>query len=643
MPDRFQPVREWLGEWFGKVGLAFAIFLAGWLVSGWLPLLLGAVATGTWLVIRIWRKLWRISVWRLRNRLLVTYTFIAVVPTLLIAGLVALAGYALVAQVAMNEVTEALDRRAEELALLAASIADLDPGQRPQAMADIAEPYFSGRFPGVEIVLRQNGREFRYPSDSRGPAPEGVWADAQGVLRRDDAFFLWRHQEVEDGDITVTAPLTQALLDQLAPQLGRVEVTTSAEEFQRLREQGITSSQSPLPPAFNNFDSRFVWLATQQASSWSKPSEPAPFLIAVETRVSAALGTLFYRQADIFQGLLLALMVAGVIVLAIVELVCWAIGMTMTRTITGAMHRLYEGTQRVMQGDFAHRIEVSGKDQLAELSVSFNRMTEHVQQLLTVAKEKERLQSEIEIAREVQDRLYPRDKPASKSLRLTAVCHPARMVSGDYYDYELLHEEQLAVAIGDVAGKGISAALLMATVQSSLRTQLQHSLEAARNGGSPAALELSTSVLVSRLNKHLCASTEVSKYATFCLGLYDELTGRFLYTNAGHLPPVLLREGRIQRLEVNGTVVGAFPFAVYDESVVELKAGDLLVGFTDGITEPENEFGEMFGEERLFDLLTRHAERDESRIIEIVLDSVRDWTGSDELQDDMTLLLARRL
>jgi sigma-B regulation protein RsbU (phosphoserine phosphatase) len=320
-----------------------------------------------------------------------------------------------------------------------------------------------------------------------------------------------------------------------------------------------------------------------------------------------------------------------------------AIGVSFTRTITGAVHSLYEGTQRIRAGDFSHRIQVRGNDQLAELGHSFNRMTEDLERLVEVAKEKERLQSELEIAREVQDQLYPKATPTSKTLRLSALCRPARMVSGDYYDYLNLDDPQLALAIGDVAGKGISAALLMATVQSTMRTQLRAGREmAAAAGNGRGKTVLSAASLVSRLNQQLYAFTPPEKFATFYFALYDDLTGLLTYTNAGHLPPVLLRGGSITRLDVTGTVVGAFPFAQYEEASIQLQKGDLLVCFTDGLTEPENEYGEMFGEERLINLVAKHADRPTEEIITTVMDSVREWTSSPELQDDMTMLLARR-
>ena len=186
------------------------------------------------------------------------------------------------------------------------------------------------------------------------------------------------------------------------------------------------------------------------------------------------------------------------------------------------------------------------------------------------------------------------------------------------------------LAIGDVAGKGISAALLMASLQSSLRAQL-------------AEGAVSTSQMVSRVNQQLHASTAPEKFATFCAGTFDETRGVFTYTNAGHLPPLVVRDGSVERLDVNGMVVGAFPAAKYTESQVELKCGDLLVFFTDGISEPENAYGEMFGEDRLAELISRHAHLNEDQIIEAVWKGVHEWSGDGELADDMTLLLARKL
>jgi sigma-B regulation protein RsbU (phosphoserine phosphatase) len=369
----------------------------------------------------------------------------------------------------------------------------------------------------------------------------------------------------------------------------------------------------------------------EQTAEWDHPSQPSrDFALGLETRISAVAATVFNRKSDL-EGFVQGVLLGGLLIFVLVEIVCWAIGVTMTRTITGAVHHLYEGTRNVMEGKFSHRMPVRGRDQLAEVGQSFNRMTANLEQLVVVAKEKERLQSEIVIAQEVQNQLYPKLAERSTHLRVAAAFMPSRFVSGDYFDYESTPDGRVAIAIGDVAGKGISAALLMASIQSSLRTQLGHGEQ-----HSPAAI-------VTRLNTHLCASTSSEKYATFCLGLYEEASSTLTYTNAGHIPPILIRDGKAQRLDVNGTVVGAFSFAQYDQSCVRLEPGDLLALVTDGITEPENQFGEMFGEERFIDLVLKGARKPEQEIVSRVLDAIRQWTGSDELQDDITLLLVRRV
>jgi sigma-B regulation protein RsbU (phosphoserine phosphatase) len=153
----------------------------------------------------------------------------------------------------------------------------------------------------------------------------------------------------------------------------------------------------------------------------------------------------------------------------------------------------------------------------------------------------------------------------------------------------------------------------------------------------------STASLVSNLNRQLYASTTPEKYATFYFAVYDEADHSLTYTNAGHLSPLLVRGGQVILLEPTGTVVGAFPFAVYQEKTVTLEHGDMLVAYTDGLVEPENAYGEMYGEERLTELLLKYHLADSSEIIARAMEAVVQWTGSTELQDDMTMVVARRI
>jgi phosphoserine phosphatase RsbU/P len=671
MRSRLQSAYAWLG----RVGVAFLILLALYVaLRQFAPqreplaavILAATIFTGIWLAVRVLWRLARYATWGLRNRLLVTYLFIAVVPILLIAGLAITAGNLLTSQLATYLETSELYRRIDVLQSAADSIAQTPSAARPALIERMIELFYRERYPGVEVLVREfqprpSGRGsaadnlplgrgsaaanlIRYPGNIVVPEPRDGWNSTHGVLQRAGRFYMWCYEKTPSGDITITAPLTSEVLAGLVPDLGVVDFV----DLRARRSQSTRTTVRRVPEPLNRFDREFQTFALIPTSDWDQPGSQKSLLLSVQSRISAVWSAVFNRKTDLAQDAVQIGLIVGVIVFFIVEIVSLIIGTTMTRTITGAVHRLYDGTQRVIEGDFSHRIQVTGTDQLAELSVSFNTMTENLEKLLVVAKEKERLQSEIEIAREVQSQLYPKVVPRTRQLNVTAICQPARMVSGDYYDYELIRDTQIALAIGDVAGKGISAALLMATLQSSLRTQLQAWLEvaaAAGSGGKHGTVipAVSTSQLVSRLNNQLHSYTSPEKYATFLLGVYDEPSGSFTYTNAGHLPPILVRDGAGTRLDVNGTVVGAFPFSVYGESRVDLRSGDLLVCFTDGITEPENEYGEMFGEDRLVDLVVRNAHRSETEIVDIVLESVHQWTASEELQDDMTLLLARRL
>jgi len=616
----------------GWAGLVFLVLLAVQLIYRQLglrlsPLLnLAVYAAGAWLVLRLIRLAFRRGIWRLRNRLLAAYLFMAVVPILLIGTLAYLAARAVVSQLAVYLVTGELDRRIEGLRLLGQSLAKSAPADRR------IDPVYRDRYPGIAVLLREHGRETRYPPGAELPPPVSGWGNVQGVIRRREQYFLWSHEQTPAGDVTSTTPLTAEFLNALAPPIGQIGFgALSGTIGQRLSLPQGTVPASRLPAPFDFLDPEVRWFAAVPKLDWDHPADRATALIiAVRSRASVIVAAMYNPDADLAQSLLLVLLALLAGLFVVVELVALVIGVRLTRSMTGAVHRLYHGTLRATEGDFSHRIQVQGRDQLAELSHSFNRMTGSIQHLLTVAKEKERLQSEMDIASEVQERLYPRTPLTTPSLRVTGMCHPARVVSGDYFDYESLHGERVLLAIGDVAVKGISAALLMASLQSSLRTQL-------------AEAAVSTSQMVSRVNQQLHASTTPEKFATFCAGTFDERGGVFTYTNAGHLPPLLVRRGSVERLDVNGMVVGAFPHARYTESRVELRAGDLLVFFTDGISEPENAYGEMFGEDRLAELVCRHAHLSEDQIMAAVWKGVLEWSGDGELADDMTLLLARKL
>jgi sigma-B regulation protein RsbU (phosphoserine phosphatase) len=571
------------------------------------------------------RRGMRKAIWRLRNRLIVAYLFIAVVPVVLILTLVGIAGWAVIGQMAVYLVNTELSHRQGSLMRQADALARV-PVRDPEFTLNRVNMMMRNVFPKFELVM--SGREdLRFPPNSTLQPPPG-WGRASGlILRKDngqDHLYEWAHVIENGSEVTIAAPVTQDLLSELVPDLGDVSF---APLMSYPHESHVPTAQNPL-------DFSILAPYLMDVPRWNSPGSSERLILYVRTRASAVLGRVFQKLdwAELVMGIFIAVS----IVFLIVELVSLVVGVQLSRSITGAVHELYEGTQRIKEGDFSYRIPVKGSDQLAELTSSFNNMTLNLGRLIVVAKEKERLESELAIAREVQQQLFPKDVPFTRTLELKGVCSPARMVSGDYYDFMPVSDQTLAFAIGDVAGKGISAALLMATIQSTMRTQL-----GAPSNGVPK--RFSTAALVSTLNRQLYASTTPEKYATFYFALYEDSTHSLTYTNAGHLSPILFRGSEMQMLDSTGTVVGAFPIARYEERTVPLEHGDILVAYTDGIIEPENAYGEMFGEERLKDLVVKYVAADSSEIIARTMESVVQWTGSSELQDDMTMVVARRV
>jgi len=622
----------------GRIEIAFAVLLVVYALltfaikaNVWLWLLKYIVVLlGAWTAVRISNDVVRKSIWRLRNRLMVAYFFIAVVPIILITTLLGLGAYLVAGQLSTYLVTSELDRRIGSLRTTAEFLLRGD-SQRDEWVSGVG-PYLQARYPGVEITV-EGDEPWQFPSKAAINPPPAAWPENTGLILKGGLLSGWTRIVRDGRTITVAFPITREFLGELAPGLGETNIleglNTTRTSLLHTSPLRITS-RNRIPPATNALDVTVLSIVKTPLADWDSPGTQREAVIVVLTRPSALLRQVFSQKIAWAEDLVPFLFYSVAILFLMAELGALKVGISITRNITGAIHDLDAGTQRVTKGDFSHRIPDHGSDQLGGLALSFNQMTENLERLVEVEKERARLHGELAIAREVQNQLYPKFVPKMQSLCLTAHCDPARLVSGDYYDYQQLNDTRIALAVGDVCGKGISAALLMATIQSSFRMLLR------------VSPDCSPSVLVSRMNKQLHAHTSPEKFATFFFGFYDEPTATLTYTNAGHLPPILVHNGGASRLEVNGMVVGAFDFAAYEESRVTLEAGDLLVFFTDGISEPENEYGEMFGEDRLTELAVRNAHLDDVKLAETIIEAVKGWTGGGELQDDMTLLLMRR-
>jgi serine phosphatase RsbU (regulator of sigma subunit) len=239
-----------------------------------------------------------------------------------------------------------------------------------------------------------------------------------------------------------------------------------------------------------------------------------------------------------------------------------------------------------------------------------------------------RVAHEMEIARQVQARLFPQTLPLASTLEYAGLCIQAHQVGGDYYDFLNLGQERLGLVIGDIAGKGIAAALLMANLQASLRSQCATALDHPQR-------------FLQAVNQLFCANTIESAYTTLFFAEYDNRAQRLRFANCGHLHGLLLRRnGTLDRLETTATVLGLFEDWDCVIGERQLVAGDVFVLYTDGVTESFNEGGDEFGEQRLVEALRRNPELSSRSMLESIVEDVRRFSPHEQ-HDDITMIVAR--
>lgn len=636
--------------WTTPLGRFFAAIRA-WLI------LIFLVALG-FIIVRFARWVRRRLLWGLRNRLIVAYVFIAVIPVVLLFALAGVSAYLLYFQLGAHLLSDDLNARVGATASVADTLArTLHAESIQRTPASLSEVLAA---PGVSAVVasaRQN-----LPGLEVQPVPSPIASGSRpqqnfsGLVQSDGKLWIEAivtgnfgvHAETQRGpadtELFVRVPLTSAFLQTLAPDLGPVQLTTlrpatsadrSTDIFtlngQRLVRVAQVSSVRPLPPKRAWWDIVISGSSTLDAVLAEK-DQPSTTKVPVAASFSM-------RPWQFNHRLFAALGAFGdplVVVLILIILVFLALGVTglitgivLTRTITIAVNDLYAATRHVRQGDFTHRIYVRNRDQLGVLADSFNAMTSSVAELIEEQRARHRLENELSIAHEVQTQLFPRALPSVPGVELAAICRAARTVSGDYYDFLQLGPSRIGIALADISGKGISAALLMASLQAALRSQ------ALLDGNR------STGQVVETLNRHLFLNTSDDRYATLFYAEYDAASRALRYTTAGHCAPFFVSDGKVQKLSEGGTVVGLFDSADYQQGTVQAKSGGLLVAFSDGLLEPENVYGEEFGTERLAAEVLRLRDLPAEQLAENLLASVEQWAGTPEQADDMTVIVAR--
>ncbi len=642
--------------------------------------------------------------WRVRRKLILSYIFIGVVPALLIATFFVLIGLLLFANLSSYLIRAELKEFGTDAMLVARSAA-LEIGQagdrtRVQSVIDRRRALAEATYPGLSMAVVPLGAgrcetpaqrpPARPPTPvataiARAPVVSGPWehedaprtlpawvpcAGFSGLLAyqipeasegvnpdgtpsggENDMRMLIRSVAVEDAassgfavvvDLPVTEVVKARLRDETTIDIGRASLAGNdpvvANRGRAISVGRVVSSTDSSAPGRKY---HFPWVAVLDLVDWQTGrSHGLTVAIGMNIpdiyeRLSSAQGSLV--NTSFGDLLMIVVLIVGGLFL-IIQAGALGMGMALARSITGSVHELFTGTERVRQGDFGHRIAVRARDQLGELADSFNSMTASIEDLLRQQQEKKRLEEEMRLARDIQTSLLPSGPLSSPGLEIAAVCVPAREVGGDYYDVLPLRDGRVGVLIADVSGKGMSAALYMAEMKGLI-------LSLSEIHQSPRELLVAANRIISH---HL----DSRSFITMTYAVVDPAARKMTYARAGHTPLIVLpasngRDGHAQLLAPDGMVLGLridngerFD-ALLQEETLDLAPGDVLVFFTDGISEAMNVDSDCFGEPRLCQLVEEHGHLPFEELRERILREIDAFVGGAPQHDDMTMILVK--
>lgn len=603
--------------------------------------------------------------WRLRRRLILSYIFIGVVPALLIIAFFLLGAWTVTMNLSAYLFKDGYDDIVDEARLIAQAAAAEIGRERGGAAQTIARVHRNAgqSYRGLALSFLpmtadapphvQAGPWDHVPAPAAVPEwlrslPEG-WQGTIAVSRRDapsEAELVVRaavptvSNDRRFGyviaDIPVDAQILDLLYDRTRVRAGVVRrsgESDAASVVNTINQTEKGNGTSVFSRSVTFFDYHDWNDGKPHRAAVSMTFRLRDLYARLSRAQPAQMGPLSFSDA-----ITLMLVIVAVLFL-IIQCVALVMGLALARSITSSIHELSMGTERVRQGDFTHRINIQTKDQLGELAGSFNQMTGSIENLLLTAAEKKRLEEELRIARQIQMSLLPRGPLDFPGLAVTALCVPAREVGGDYYDFFRLPQNRLGVLIADVSGKGTSAALYMAELKGLVLSLSQ--------------IYFSPRQLLIEVNRIISENLDSRSFITMTYAVIDLAQGVMIYARAGHTPLVYLpgpgsAHPGAQILVPSGMVVGlridgaAEKFdALLEEEVVELSTGDVIVLYTDGITEAMNAESDLFGDSRLSRIVEEHGHLDSAELRERILREIEAFVGDADQHDDMTMILLK--
>jgi sigma-B regulation protein RsbU (phosphoserine phosphatase) len=638
--------------------------------------------------------------WRVRRKLIISYIFIGFVPAILIIAFFLLGGVLLfsnfssylvqnrfrvlgeraasIASTTVSEIQHAGGRDvAGILARRQAAIAGEFPGASfavvpmnrpcassgtdassgvPPVASDAAGPWSHVEPPasvpgwvacGGFVGLLAYEREGESANGGSGPPAIAVQTPAVAVPSKDVRShaliraIAFPESRVPGYGVVVDLLINEHVRQQLRQETGAelTDIRRVSRDVAPLRRRADDPDELPAsgPNAFSLNQASVTFL---EYVDWTTGKRGGVLMVPMRLSIGEIyqrISSQGFGDRTFGQALFLVLVLIGVLFL-IIEAAALVTGLALARSITGSVHELFAGTERVRQGDFTHKIAVMAPDQLGELAGSFNLMTASIEDLMLQAAEKKRLEEELRIAHEIQMSLLPQGPLRMPGLSVTALCVPAREVGGDYYDFLPLDDHRVGVLIADVSGKGTSAALYMAELKGLV-------LSLSRIHTSPRELLIAADRIIA---PHLDARS----FITMTYALVDLRTKTMTYARAGHTPLIYLPGPAagspcVQILAPDGLVLGLkldhgeMFERLLEEKTIPLRPGDLYLFFTDGITEAMNAGDDCFGEARLGELIEAHADLPPDQLRERVLREIASFVGGAPQHDDMTMILLK--
>jgi len=611
-----------------------------------------------WLAWRGFRWVSERLLWRIRTKLIVSYLFIALVPVVLLSLFMGVAVVLLLGLTASRLVTGEIDRAADVLQATARSAAAGLPAGDAEAGRALALRLGAAReeHPSLSYTLLRGARVAAASGDAprslprwwKGPGFAGlVPLDSgdrmsPGVLRA-----VWA---VGADALVLELPADEAFYADLERRTGIHVLQPSEMRRERVPEGRRSKVHGGKGVSFEEGGERYtakpnsvwVFVAFPEKTNWETGEKsafeglPLPFQYeprALVRRLSPIQVPRDTSGRSLPEYLMYALGVLG-LVFVVMYAVALGLGLVLARSITRGVHALSVGTQRLRQGDFSHQIRIRSRDQLGELAESFNLMSRGIRQLMEEQAEKERLEEELRIARQIQMSLLPVQGLATPAgVRIAALCLPAAEVGGDYYDLLPLGETRMGVLVADVSGKGTSAALYMAELKGLV-------LSLSRIYDSPARL-------LREANRILAANMDSRSFVTMTYAVVDTAARCMRFARAGHNPLIHFqaRTGLTRILTPAGLGLGLDAGDRFDkileEDEVPLEAGDFFLFFTDGLSEAMNAGAELFGEGRLRRILEESGSLGSEELKERILEEVRRFVGDADPHDDMTLVVLK--